>query len=140
MELPTNHAGFHKMRNLPLRNLPVVETMTTRQRGIPSRIGPMTRAAGALTALLFCGLGSAGYAQRPSADQTQPSQRTVPDAPAPPAEARPSGDPASGVVNPPDVDPKMAKPVPDVDPAMDNPPAGKMPAPAAPTTPKVQPK
>jgi len=71
--------------------------------------------------------------------QTPPSQqkRTTPDAPPPPTDAQPSGDPKTGVLTPPDVDQKMAKPVPDVDPAMDNPP-GK--APADPAAPKVQPK
>lgn len=74
--------------------------------------------------------------------QTPPSQqnKTTPDAPPPPPDARPSGDPKNGVLTPPDIDPKMAKPVPDVDPAMDNPPPGKAPVPADPAMPKVQPK
>jgi hypothetical protein len=135
MELPTKATGFHKVRNLP-----VVETMNTRRRGIPSRIGRVIGAAGALVAMLFCGLPSMGYAQQTSTDQAQPHKKTVPDAPAPPADARPSGDPHSGVLKPPDVDPKMAKPVPDVDPAMDNPPPGKTPSPTDPSVPKVQPK
>jgi hypothetical protein len=135
MELPTKSAGFHKVRNLP-----VVETMKTRRRRIPSRIDRVIGLSGALAALLICGLPSMGYAQQTSTDQAQSHKKTVPDAPAPPADARPSGDPQSGVLKPPDVDPKMAKPVPDVDPAMDNPPPGKTPSPTDPTVPKVQPK
>jgi hypothetical protein len=135
MELPTKAAGFHKVRNLP-----VVETMKTRRRGIPSRNGRVIGVTGALAALLFCGLPSTGYAQQTSTDQAQPHKKTVPDAPAPPADALPSGDPHSGVLKPPDVDPKMAKSVPDVDPAMDKPPPGKTPGPTDPNAPKVQPK
>ena len=63
-----------------------------------------------------------------------------PNPPAPPADAQPSGDPQSGVLKPPDVDPKMAKTVPDVDPAMDKPPPGKPHAPDAADPPKVQPR
>ena len=132
MELPTKAAGFHKVRKLP-----VIETMKTRRRGTPSQIDLTLGATGTLAALLFCGLTATTYAQPPSTDQAQSHKKTVPDAPAPPAEAMPSGDPKSGVLKPPDVDPKMAKPVPNVDPAMDNPPPGKAPDPAAP---KVQPR
>lgn len=135
MELPTKTAGFYKVRNLP-----VVETMKTRRRGIPSRIDLTLGAAGAVAALLFLGLPATAYAQTPSPDQAQSHKKTVPDAPAPPADARPSGDPKSGVLKPPNVDPQMAKPVPDVDPAMNNPPPGKAPGPTDPTGPKVQPK
>jgi hypothetical protein len=135
MELPTKVSGSHKVRNLP-----VVQSMKTRCRGIPTRIDRAIGVTGALAALLFCGYPSTGYAQQTSTDQVQPHKKTVPDAPAPPAEARPSGDPQSGVLKPPNVDPKMAKPVPDVDPAMDNPPPGKTPGPTDPTVPKVQPK
>jgi hypothetical protein len=135
MELPTKAAGFHKVRNLP-----VVETMKTRRRGIPSRIDLTLGATGALAALLFCGLPAITYAQSASTDQAQSHKKTVPDAPAPPPDARPSGDPKSGVLKPPNVDPQMAKPVPDVDSAMSNPPPGKTPSPTDPTAPKVQPK
>jgi hypothetical protein len=135
MELPTKSAGFHKVRNLP-----VVETMKTRRRRIPSRIDRVIGLSGALAALLICGLPSMGYAQQTSTDQAQPHKKTVPDAPAPPVDARPSGDPHSGVLKPPNIDPKMAKSVPDVDPAMDNPPPGKAPGPTDPAAPKVQPK
>ena len=135
MELPTKAAGFHKVRNLP-----VVRSMKTRRWGIPSRIDRVIGATGALATLLLCGLPATTYAQQTPTDQTQPHKKTVPDAPAPPADARPSGDPHSGVLKPPDVDPKMAKSVPDVDPAMNNAPPGKTPAPTDPTAPKVQPK
>jgi hypothetical protein len=135
MELPTKAAGFHKVRNLP-----VVRSMKTHRRGTPVRIDRVFGAAGALATLLLCGLPATTYAQQPSTDQAPSHKKTVPDAPAPPAGALPSGDARSGVLKPPDVDPKMAKPVPDVDPAMDNPPPGKTPGPADPTAPKVQPK
>ena len=134
MELPTKSAGFHKVRNLP-----VIQTMETRPREIRSRISRVTGVAGML-ALLFLGLPATTYAQQPSTDQAQSNKKTVPDAPAPPADARPSGDAQSGVLKPPDVDPKMAKSVPDVDPAMDNPPPGKALASPDPATPKVQPR
>src|SRR5580698_5222148 len=107
MELPTKAAGFHKVRNLP-----VVETMKTRRRGIPSRIDRAIKAVAALAVMLTCSLSPPGYAQQPTTDQAQP-RRTTPDAP-PPADALPSSSPKNGVVKPPDVDPKMAKPVPDV--------------------------
>jgi hypothetical protein len=135
MELPTKAAGFHKVRNLP-----VVRSMKTRRRGIPSRIDRVIGATGAFAVVLLCGLPATTYAQRSPTDQAQPHKKTVPDAPAPPADARASGDPHSGVLKPPDVDPKMAKPVPDVDPAMDNPPPGKAPASPDPAAPKVQPR
>jgi hypothetical protein len=133
MELPTKAAGFHKVRNLP-----VVETMKTHRRGIPSRIDRAIKAVAALAVLLTCGLPPTGYAQQTLTDQAQP-KRTNPDTP-PPADVLPSSSPKNGVVKPPDVDPKMAKPVPDVDPAMSNPPPGKPPTPSDPSAPKVQPK
>jgi hypothetical protein len=133
MELPTKAASFTKVRNLP-----VVETMKTRCRGIPSRIDRAIKAVAALAVLLTCALPPTGYAQQAPTDQAQP-KRTTPDAP-PPADALPGNSPKNGVVKPPDVDPKMAKPVPDVDPAMSNPPPGKPPAPSDPSAPKVQPK
>ena len=133
MELPIKATGFHKVRNLS-----TIETMKSRRREIRSRTDRATKAATALAALLICCLPLSGYAQQTSTDQAQP-KRTTPDAP-PPADALPSGDARNGVVKPPDVDPKMAKPVPDVDPAMSNPPPGKIPAPSDPSAPKVQPK
>jgi len=135
MELPTKAAGFHKVRNLP-----IIETMKSRRRGIRSRIDRAARAAAALAALLICGFPLMGYAQQTSTDQAQSPRKATPDAPPPPADALPSGDPRNGVLKPPDVDPMMAKPVPDVDPAMSNPPPGKTPTPNDPSAPKVQPK
>jgi hypothetical protein len=135
MELPTKAAGFYKVRNLL-----VVQSMKPRCRGILSRIGRAGGTAVALAILPFFGFSTAGYAQQTSTAQAQPHKKTVPDAPAPPADARPSGDPHSGVLKPPDVDPKMARPVPDVDPAMDNPPPGKTPTPPDAAAPKAQPK
>jgi len=123
-----------------LRNLPAVETMQTRRRGNPSRIDRLTGIAGTLSLLVTCGTPVMAYARQTATDRTQPHAKTMPDAPAPPADAQPSGDPKSGVVKPPDIDPKMAKPVPDVDPAMDNPTPGKTPAPQDPSAPRLQPK
>jgi hypothetical protein len=113
--------------------------MKTHRRGIPSRIDRVIGAAGMLSLLLF-GLPATTYAQQTSTDQGNAHKRTTPDAPAPPADALPSGGPKSGVLRPPDVDPKMAKPVPDVDPAMSNASPGKTPGPTDPGAPKVQPK
>jgi hypothetical protein len=93
-----------------------------------------------MLSLLLCGLPVTTYAQQTSTDQGSAHKRTTPDAPAPPAGTLPSGDPHSGVLKPPDIDPKMAKSVPDVDPAMANPPPGKTTGPADPGAPKVQPK
>ena len=135
MELPANAARFHKVHKLPF-----IQRMETRIEGHRSRIDRGTAASGLLAALLICGLPSIGYAQQTSTDQAQPYKKTVPDAPSPPADALPSGDPKTGVLKPPDVDPKMAKPVPDVDPAMDNPPPGKAPTPTDPSAPKALPK
>jgi hypothetical protein len=135
MELPTKAAGFHKVRNLP-----VVRSMKTHLWRIRSRIDRAATATTLLAALLICGFPLSGYAQQTSTDQAQPHKKTTPDAPPPPADALPSGDAKNGVVKPPDVDPKMAKPVPDVDPAMSNPPPGKTPLPSDPSAPKVQPK
>src|SRR5271168_2119965 len=135
MELLTTAAGFHKVRNLP-----VARSMKTRPRGIRSRNDRAIKAAAALAALLICCLPLVGYAEQAPADQNQPHKKTTPDAPPPPADALPSGDAKNGVLKPPDVDPKMAKPVPDVDPAMSNPPPGKPLMPNDPSAPKVQPK
>jgi hypothetical protein len=135
MELPTKAAGFHKVRNLP-----VVRSMKTRPWRIRSRKGRAARAATVLAALLICCFPLSGYAQQTSTDQAQSHKKTTPDAPPPPADALPSSPPKNGVVKPPDIDPKMAKPVPDVDPAMSNPPPGKTPVPSDPSAPKVQPK
>jgi hypothetical protein len=139
MELPTKAAGFHKVRNLP-----VIQAMQTRRRKIRSRIDRVTRAA-ALAVLLICGLPSAGYAQATSTDQAQAPQaqtpkKTAPDAGSLPATTPLSGDAKTGVVKPPDVDPKMAKQVPDVDPGMTHPPPDKSSAPTDPSVPKAQPK
>jgi hypothetical protein len=81
-----------------------------------------------------------------AAAQTVPNDRhsgagATKDAPALSPEAKPQGAPKTGVLKPPDVDPKMSKPVPDIDPQMDKPPPGK---PQPPTeqqpTPKADPR
>jgi hypothetical protein len=75
------------------------------------------------------------------AQQTSPALPTPPHGEeTPPAPAKM---PKSGVVEPPNVDPKMARPVPNVDPAMDKPPAGMaQPGGSTPakTPPDVQPR
>jgi hypothetical protein len=96
-----------------------------------------------LAALLLAGLSIAAQAQQtpanpPAHDKKTDDSTAKPSAP--PADAMPGGDPKSGVLKPPDVDPKMAKTVPDVDPAMDDPPPGKVPAPDNSDPPKVQPR
>jgi hypothetical protein len=96
-----------------------------------------------LALLTFVGLSAVCQAQQSATDPSGPSRkadRNTANPPAPPSDALPSGDPKSGVLKPPDVDPKMSKKVPDVDPAMDDPPAGKAPAPPAADPPKVQPR
>jgi hypothetical protein len=120
-----------------VRNLSRVGTMKTRNRLAARRTYRSGVAFGLLAALAFTGIPALAEPQ-----QTPPSQqkKATPDAPPPPADALPSYDPKTGVLTPPDVDPKMAKPVPDVDPAMDKPPLGKLPAPTDPSMPKVQPK
>jgi hypothetical protein len=96
-----------------------------------------------LAALLLTGLAVPAPAQQLPADSPARDKKmdgSDPNPPAPPTKALPSGDPKSGVLKPPDVDPKMAKRVPDVDPAMDNPPPGRIPMRDAPPPPKVQPR
>ncbi len=110
--------------------------MKTRNRRFAWRIGRTGIVVGLLAALSPSVIPTFAEPQQTPLSQ----QKKTPDAPPPPADAMPSGDPKTGVLTPPDVDPKMARPVPDVDPAMDNPPPGKVPAPADPSAPKVQPK
>jgi hypothetical protein len=98
-------------------------------------------AAATLLALaLACGFCHATYAQQSSPDQTKKVPQETQKAPPPPPDAKPEGDPKTGVLKPPDVDPKMAKKVPDVDPAMDQPPPDKQSPPPDQGPPKVQPK
>ncbi len=82
-----------------------------------------------IAALFVTAISPTLHAQQPA-----PPDSTKPKPAAPPADAAPTGDPKTGVLKPPDVDPKMAKAVPDVDPAMDNPPPGttKVPSDAPP--------
>ena len=80
-----------------------------------------------------------------SAQQTNPvpPAEQVPEHDSPKAAAPSNSVPASGVVRPRDVDPKMAQPVPNVDPAMNKPPADSTrPPPETPpkTPPDVQPR
>jgi hypothetical protein len=131
MEPSLKTTCFHKVRNLPR-----IGTMNTSNRQFAWLIGRGGIVFGLLAALSLPRIPAVAEPQ-----PTPPSQqKKTPDAPPPPADALPTGDPKTGVLIPPNVDPKMAKPVPDVDPAMDNPPPGKVPAPADPSAPKVQPK
>jgi hypothetical protein len=93
--------------------------------------------------LLFAWVSLAAQAQQTNAHQPSrglKADKATSNPPAPPADAMPAGDPKTGVLKPPNIDPKMAKPVPDVDPAMDNAPPGKKAAPDTASPPKVQPK
>ncbi len=74
-------------------------------------------------------LATVAPASAQSTNPAPPGQETAP---------APANVPKSGVVEPPDVDPKMARPVPNVDPAIDKPPAGVA-RPGAPTPPKTPP-
>ena len=49
-----------------------------------------------------------------------------PDTPTNPSVPDPAGNPKTGVLKPPDVDPGMTKPVPDVDSGIEKPPAPKL--------------
>jgi hypothetical protein len=126
---------FHKVRKFSL-----FETMKPPIGRICSRNDRRIAAAALLSALLTCALCHAAYAQQASPDQTQKTPDRMQKAPPPPPDARPSGDPKTGVLKPPDVDPKMAKKVPDVDPGMTKPPSDKPSPPADQSPPKVQPK
>jgi hypothetical protein len=98
---------------------------------------------GMAVALLLAGVSLAAQAQQTTADQPSrgpKADKATSNPAAPPADAMPIGDPKSGVLKPPNIDPKMSKAVPDVDPAIDNPPPGKAPAPDASIQPKMQPK
>ena len=116
--------------------------MNTREYGISSRMDHFRSGLKWAAALLFVGFSTLAYAQPATSDDThkKPVAPASKDAPAPPPDALPSGDPKTGVLTPPNVDPKMAKSVPDIDPGINNPPPGKAPGPADPTAPKVQPR
>lgn len=113
--------------------------MKMQSRRVLSPIGHQRMTLNLLAALLFVGLSAPAHAQQTPSDPPAHDKKTA-NPPAPPADASPRGDPTTGVLKPPDVDPKMAKPVPDVDPAMINPPPGKpvAPDPSAPL--KIQPR
>ena len=53
-------------------------------------------------------------------------QAAGPDAQTNPAAPDPTGNPKTGVLKPPDVDPAMTKPVPDIDPGIEKTPAPKL--------------
>ena len=92
---------------------------------------PAALAATAIAALFVTAISPSVHAQQPVPQNVPtPPDSTKPKPAAPPADAMPTGDPKTGVLKPPDVDPKMAKAVPDVDPAMNNPPPGTTKAPA----------
>lgn len=138
MELSLVGRGYRKMRKMMS-----IETMKMlgRKRLIP--IDTRSAAPRMLGAVVFAAIAATAGAQTvtPDVPKHDAAPQPVPPKSSPPAdEALPSGNPHTGVLKPPDVDPKMAKQVPDVDPAMDNPPPGKPPAPEAADPPKVQPK
>ena len=110
---------------------PVQEISSRKDRGIV--------ATSLCVILLTCGLCHATYAEQASPDQAQKTPPSAEKAPPPPPDAKPTGNPKTGVLHPPDVDPKMAKQVPDVDPGMTQPPPDKQ-QPADQAPPKVQPK
>jgi hypothetical protein len=112
--------------------------MKTQGKTNSSRNDRKIAAAAFFAALLALGLCHAAYAQQTSADQTQKPPPATDKGP--PPEAKPSGDPKTGVLKPPNVDPKMAKQVPDVDPGMTQPPPNKQSPPSDAPPPKVQPK
>jgi len=122
-----------------VRNFSGIQAMQTQATAIFSRKDRGIAATATLALLLACSLCHATYAQQSSTDQTQKTPAETQKAPAPPPDAQPEGDPKTGEVRPPDVDPKMAKKVPDVDPGMTQPPPDKQ-QPAADGPPKVQPK
>ncbi|HTJ62321.1 MAG TPA: hypothetical protein VL899_00800 [Alphaproteobacteria bacterium] len=83
----------------------------------------------------------AALAQQPAGQNVQTSpDGAKPEPVPPPAEVKPKGDPRTGVLTPPNVDPKMAKAVPDVDPAMNNPPPNVTPAPPDAPPPTAKPR
>jgi hypothetical protein len=96
-----------------------------------TRPNPNRLAATIIAVLVVTATSPSVQAQQPAPQNLPtPPDSAKPKAAAPPAEAMPTGDPKTGVLKPPDIDPKMAKAVPDVDPAMDNPPPGTTKAPA----------
>ena len=113
--------------------------MQTRGTAIFARKDRGIAATTLLALMLACGFCHATYAQQSSTDQTKKIPDETQKSPPPPPEAQPKRDPKTGVLKPPDVDPKMAKTVPDVDPAMNQPPPDKQSAPAD-GPPKVQPR
>jgi hypothetical protein len=123
-----------------VRNFSAIGTMQMQGRATFSRKDRGIAATTLLVLLLACGFCHASYAQQSSADQAKKIPQETQKAPPPPPEAKPEGDPKTGELRPPDVDPKMAKKVPDVDPGMTQPPPDKQSPPADQGPPKVQPK
>jgi hypothetical protein len=123
-----------------MRNFSIIGTMQTQGKAIFSRKDRGIAAATLLTVVLAFGFCHATYAQQSSMDQTKKIPKETQKAPPPPPDAKPLGDPKTGVLKPPDVDPKMDKKVPDVDPGMTQPPPDKQSPPADQPPPKVQPK
>ena len=111
--------------------------METRVARVSLRKDRRIAATGLATALLLnvCPALAQQLPPDPNPNAPAPSQA----APVPP-EARAAGDPKSGVLKPPDIDPNMSKHVPDVDPGMTQPPTAKTAPPAEETPGKVQPK
>jgi hypothetical protein len=126
-----------------MRKLRCIKTMKILTPRFLLSAGPRRAWPKLVAALLLTGLAVPAPAQQLPTDPPARDKKmdgSDPNPPAPPADALPSGDPKSGVLKPPDVDPKMAKRVPDVDPAMDNPPPGKIPPSGEQSPPKIQPR
>ena len=122
-----------------MRNFSVIGTMQTQSEAIFSRKDRGIAATAVLALVLVFGACHATYAQQLSTDQSKKVPDQTQKTPPPPPEAKPKGDPKTGELKPPDVDPKMAKKVPDVDPGMTQPPPDKQ-SPPTDAPPKVQPK
>jgi hypothetical protein len=119
MEPTAKRRGFRKMRKLYAGKTMLIQPT------------PATLAATVIAALFVTAISPSVQAQQPAPQNVPtPPDSAKPKPAAPPADAMPTGDPKTGVLKPPDVDPKMAKAVPDVDPAMNNPPPGTTKAPA----------
>jgi hypothetical protein len=97
--------------------------MGMQSASISSRKDRGIAATALIAGLLVLGPCHATYARQASADKARKPPDWTRKAPLP--DAKPAGDPKTGLVKPPDIDPKMAKKVPEVDPGMTQPPPDK---------------
>jgi len=111
-----------------IRNLSAGKAMLTQ----PKPAACCYPLAAVAAATLFVAIAApSAQAQQPAPLNLQtPPDSAKPKSAAPPMDAMPKGNSKTGVLKPPDVDPKMAKSVPDVDPGMNNPPPGTTKAPS----------